>query len=44
GRGCDKVPIQSNSLEVVKAIQEGVSAVSNSALSRRIIQALQHIR
>ncbi|MBA0553337.1 hypothetical protein Golob_012525 [Gossypium lobatum] len=32
--------IQSDSLEVVKAIQEGVLAISNSVLIKRIIQAL----
>ncbi|MBA0679329.1 hypothetical protein Goari_011103, partial [Gossypium aridum] len=39
-RGCDKMLIQSDSLEVVKAIQEEVLAISNSVLIKRIIQAL----
>ncbi|MBA0860465.1 hypothetical protein Goshw_017896 [Gossypium schwendimanii] len=42
-RGCDGVFIQTDNLEIVKAIQEKPSNESNSALIRRIHQPLTQI-
>ncbi|MBA0769819.1 hypothetical protein Gotri_018516, partial [Gossypium trilobum] len=42
-RGCDGVFIQTDNLEIVKAIQEMPSNGSNSALIRRIHQPLARI-